>query len=369
MIPIYQDHHAQNGERANTGLWFERFFDYGRNSHNWEVETDTKSCFLAALLQTKKGMAGETKQLVQHAFRQCSLVQALGGNVMAMRAEWHFASGLGNPHPLENGLVWHPTLATPYLPGSAVKGLARAWLELHDYSPELRRRLFGTSTKEPDGSAFDTGEIIFFDALPLERVPLVQDVMTPHMGDWYAKGDTDPGKNSTTPADWHDPVPVQFLACKNIRLMFSVAPRTPNGAELLPIAKAALKAALEHLGAGAKTAAGYGAFLDDSEKQSLLDNKMAEEKARQEHQNLSEEQKILAELKAKAQNPQLAGASNGAAFHYELEELLQTSQSWPDADRKALLALARKVFKEHGSKKKFKARRDLLNEIEVQLNS
>lgn len=365
MIPIYQDHHAHKGENANAGLWFERFFDYG-HSNSWKVEADTKSRFLTDLLQTHK-LAGSREQIEQHAFRQCGLVQALGGNVMAMRAEWHFASGLGNPHPLENGLIWHPTLATPYLPGSAVKGLARAWLEQHDYNPELRRRLFGTSTKEPDGSTFDSGEIIFFDALPLERVALVQDVMTPHMGDWYAKGDTEPGKNSTTPADWHNPVPVQFLACKSIRLMFSVAPRTPNSGELLPLAKAALKAALEHLGAGAKTAAGYGAFLEDAEKQSILDNKMAQEKAEQERQSLSEEQKILAGLKAKAEDPQLAGASNGAAFHNELEDLLQTSQSWPDADRKQLLDLAQAVFKQHGSKKKFKARRDLINAAEAQL--
>ena len=34
-------------------------------------------------------------------------------------------TGMGNPHPLESGFTWHPTLGMPYLPGSAV-GLVRA---------------------------------------------------------------------------------------------------------------------------------------------------------------------------------------------------------------------------------------------------
>jgi CRISPR-associated protein Cmr6 len=36
---------------------------------------------------------------------------------------------LGNPHPVEKGFLWHPTLGTPSLPGSGVKGLVRAWVE------------------------------------------------------------------------------------------------------------------------------------------------------------------------------------------------------------------------------------------------
>jgi CRISPR-associated protein Cmr6 len=33
---------------------------------------------------------------------------------------------------VENGFLWHPTLGVPYLPGAAVKGLVRAYVEHWD---------------------------------------------------------------------------------------------------------------------------------------------------------------------------------------------------------------------------------------------
>ena len=84
--------------------------------------------------------------------------------------------------------------------------------------------------------------------------------MTPHMGEWYAEGAGRPGERDTIPGDWHDPVPVQFLVASRPRFQFALAPR-PGAADAaadLPDLVQALGDALEWLGAGAKTAVGYG---------------------------------------------------------------------------------------------------------------
>jgi len=51
------------------------------------------------------------------------------GRVVTFTGEvaWRLALGLGNEHPLENGMTLHRSLGLPYLPGSALKGLARRW--------------------------------------------------------------------------------------------------------------------------------------------------------------------------------------------------------------------------------------------------
>ena len=54
------------------------------------------------------------------------------------------AIGLGNSHPLENGLLWHPTLGVPYFQGSTVKGLAKALIEKWGADPQLIKRWFGS---------------------------------------------------------------------------------------------------------------------------------------------------------------------------------------------------------------------------------
>jgi CRISPR-associated protein Cmr6 len=121
---------------------------------------------------------------------------------------------------------------------------------------------FGTEKK---GDVADqAGGLIFFDAVPDQRPSLVCDIMTPHMGKWYADGGKgDSNNNDALPADWHEPVPVSILAVKHAQLIFSIAPRKAEQAEQLDTVFNALSQALEWLGAGAKTAAGYGYMTED----------------------------------------------------------------------------------------------------------
>lgn len=275
---------------AHRGLWFDRFFN-GYES-TWKVGDTGKKGWI----DTVAGKTGDDAQLDNVKNGLIALIEKLDGEVCVMKLQWHFATGLGNPHPVENGFAWHHTLGVPYLTGAAVKGLVRAWLEGgwdDERANEKLHRWFGSEDKEPEECkdyATQIGSFIFFDALPITPVKLACDIMTPHMGKWYAEGDQI--KNVLTehgriPADWHNPVPVPFLIAKDIKLMFAIAPRNASAQSELPQVMQALKSALEWLGTGAKTAIGYGRFEPDEKAQ----NEIVELKKR------VKEKELLSELK------------------------------------------------------------------------
>lgn len=255
-LPLYKDHAAppQRPAGGHAGLWFQRFFD--AYTPEWQVNTLGKDW-----LDRFKGACGDPKALERAAARQAELGAALGGRSRVFRCDWRFATGLGLPHPVENGLAWHPTLGVPYLCGAGVKGLLRAWVECWEKLPEARRR-----QRDWFGDTERAGGLVYFDALPLTQPALAVDVMTPHLGKWYEQGGDirDPGRQpERLPADWHDPVPVPFLVVEQASFVFTLAPRGARHAALLEPALEALEAALGWLGAGAKTAVGYGHMSPD----------------------------------------------------------------------------------------------------------
>ncbi len=271
--PLYKDkdHDKPSRCKGNQGLWFERFFDQYNDQQQWaNPKPDTKAN--ATWLQKFK-KAGDDKQLAAHTQAQTQLVASLQGQSHVFKASWHFVTGMGNPHPVENGFAWHPTLGVPYLTGAAVKGLVRSYIENYlDDTPENRQQLlfdwFGSIDKDSkiNKGKMQAGNLIFFDALPVKPVTLGVDIMTPHMGKWYEQGGTDQavGTADAVPADWHNPVPVAFLVAKDITLQFSFALRPyPNADSKRPAIRLAdvtdaLNRALEQAGAGGKTATGYG---------------------------------------------------------------------------------------------------------------
>lgn len=162
---------------GNRGLWYGRFFN--RYDADWTIPEDGKSKWVS----DNAGSAGQRESLHTQALRHLALITALGGRGAVFKTDWHFATGLGLPHPVENGLIWHHTHGVPYLAGSAAKELVRAWVEVWDESlndGEEAQRLrdwFGTTEQ--------AGRFRFFDALPVEPVMLAADVMTPHLAKWY----------------------------------------------------------------------------------------------------------------------------------------------------------------------------------------
>ncbi|MBE9610823.1 type III-B CRISPR module RAMP protein Cmr6 [Chitinilyticum piscinae] len=235
-------------------------------------------------LETVQGPQGSKEQLQASAQRFESLGKALGAEVRDFKGDWHFATGLGLSHPVENGMTWHHTLGVPYLPASSVKGLLRGWVEAWmEHASETERntlinRWFGAVKGANDAETDAAGGLIFFDALPLAPVHLASDVMTPHMGKWYEQGGEIRSERDfadKAPADWHSPVPVPFLVVKKPEFRFMIAPRlTGNAAsdtqarQDTTAAMQQLTLALEWMGAGAKTAAGYGRFFNEEDLKS-----------------------------------------------------------------------------------------------------
>jgi CRISPR-associated protein Cmr6 len=181
--------------------------------------------------------------------------------VVRLRAEpeWRLAVGLGNKaNAHEIGLSLHGTYGWPVIPGSSLKGLAASFASVSGaHAADIRRVLGAPRPGDPAGPAQDRaaqGSVRFLDAGPAgDAVTVMVDVLTPHVKPYYDAVATG-SRQIVPPAEYHNPVPVNFLTVSGA---FAV---DLHGAAAADVEQAAdwLIAAGDELGAGAKTAAGYG---------------------------------------------------------------------------------------------------------------
>lgn len=197
---------------------------------------------------------------------------------------------LSRASALENaGICLHPLYGFVYLPGSGLKGMARAfaetvwlpaqsdavtaWQKIEDvfgWAPNPDRKGQIRDPNHPAAKRFrvegdpqspevkaHVGSIVFHDAWPEAWPKLVVDIVNNHHANYYQYDG-----NQHPPGDWENPVPVYFLAAvPEVTFTFPLAKRRADVAdELRVLASEWLLGALCHLGAGAKTNAGYGAF-------------------------------------------------------------------------------------------------------------
>lgn len=284
-LPAAGGHPRKRPDGAHHGLWFDRYFD--RYDVDWKVNVTGANDPKRSWIETVVGLCGDAGRLNDQRQRSDQLARALGGCSRCYRTDWHFATGLGLPHPVENGMLWHPTLGVPYLPGAAVKGLVRAFAEQWLDPPagaDQRRRWFGGA--QHDELAEKAGDYIFFDAQPVKPPRLACDIMTPHMGQWYQQGGgADPLAADTCPGDWHEPVPIPFLVVKEASFQFAIAPRpgtSSSGGDELDRLFDLLEQALAWAGAGAKTAVGYGSMSRDQRQEADLQARWDEQQRQRE---------------------------------------------------------------------------------------
>src|SRR5665213_2137897 len=199
---------------------------------------------------------------------------------------------LARASALENaGLCLHPLYGFAYLPGSGLKGMARAYAETvwlptqtnQNHAWNQIEDVFGWAPGSDRGKSWKpqgiperakennacVGSIVFHDAWPESWPQLIVDIVNNHHPDYYR---ANPDDNSQPPGDWENPVPVYFLAVKpGTTFHFPLAKRREDVADrLLATASQWLLGALCHLGAGAKTVAGYGAFMPTNEEPPAL---------------------------------------------------------------------------------------------------
>jgi CRISPR-associated protein Cmr6 len=253
---------ANNGNRCdNIGLWLDRFLTV--NPQNWEITQEAKHRLrLMKLVGQPEWRSRMQEKLNALQNRHEAMLEWYKQRDFAVRhieakPVWRFVVGLGAAHVLETGITLHRLFGLPIIPGSALKGAAKAYAQLvegrTDDDPELVA-VFGTTEQ--------AGSVIFFDAIPLEVPKFQLDIMNPHYPQYYDKRGGS-SKEPVPPADWDSPRPVFFLTVTETPYRFAIAARSEQGNRLLDLAEKWLKGALAELGIGAKTSADYG-FWDVS---------------------------------------------------------------------------------------------------------
>lgn len=242
-LPLYKGADVQVlPDGRNTGLWYDKFCNSWQKLSNEETKINKKEW----IDKVAGSRCENSVELQSFVGRRQKLIEFMDGRCFELTSFGPFVAGLGRDHPVESGFLWHHCLGVPYLPGSSLKGLALSWAK-HWMSEDetLRQQIFGSEDQ--------IGEIVFFDALPTKQPDLKADVITPHYGEYE--------RNGEAPGDWMSPVPVPFLSvAKGANFQFALAPRRKSATPLLDTAHSWIKEGLEWLGAGARTAVGYGRF-------------------------------------------------------------------------------------------------------------
>lgn len=223
-------------DTTHPALWLDRFIpDHKTGSGQMLVEETAKI-------------------LVPDAYREfydrwtSTLAQNVAVMTKTASVQGRLSIGLGGESVLETAITLHHTYGVPYVPGSALKGLAANYARnrLNPKSwgigSDAYRTMFGdTST---------AGYVTFFDALYVpgsgqQAKPLWPDVITVHHPDYY--------QGTGAPADWDNPTPISFLSATG-NYLIAIAGDKAWSEQAFKILALAL---WEH-GVGAKTSSGYG---------------------------------------------------------------------------------------------------------------
>lgn len=289
----------------------------------------------------------------------------------AMTLDNRFLIGLTGNGALETGCSLSRNYGMPYIPGSSIKGVVRAWAKqyLLDSTAAIEQ-LFGTyDTDQPNRVS---GTVIFHDAwwIPEDGVkPFVLDVVTTHHQAYYNGGQAEP-------SDKDSPIPNHLLAVQGSFLF--VIEGEPAAIELC---QTLLEKALENNGIGAKTAAGYGymkvdqalmqRLLDESEKrlpQEMREQRQAEALRRNEQQleaAAKAELEMLPSLVISVINEKYQAQRDDQNFRDKVEAWIDRAiEAWNIDNRKSLASCLKEAGYIPGKKKKnYQISKDRLQQL------
>jgi CRISPR-associated protein Cmr6 len=277
---------------SHAGLWLDRYLPEWPGDSSKKGETFTQHIGHACQLKPPPVYQAAYERWRGYAVEQAARQSAA---CWAGKVDGRLFLGLGGASPLEAAISLHHTYGVPKLPGSALKGLARAYAEAASIDPGLAETLFGRETKGEgeDWDGGDAGYLVFHDAwwIP-DGPPLAQEIVTVHHAEYYAQ-------TQTEATDFDSPTPNAQIAIRG-SFLFAVEGLEGWGREGLRW----LQAGLRNWGAGAKTAAGYGYFDEDAGKQKELAGLVNQAR----RQGMSGEDLLLADIQALQQDKALADA-------------------------------------------------------------
>jgi len=273
--------HVAIDAHTNAGLWLEKFSkDIGATGNNaTTIEAVTKNVKIPA--EYKRHYERWVRELKNKENEKL---------VLTAKAEvqGRMVVGLGAESILETAITLHRTYGVPFIPGSALKGLASAaahrFLANDEWRKKPKTHMQGPTHEIIFGNTNTAGFVTFHDALLVpegDQMPLDLDVMTVHHRDYYGNG-------KSPPADWDSPNPVSFVTARGTYLIALEGPEEWTRAALDILA-----VALQEDGIGAKTAAGYGRLrIEGYKTPAERYQEELEKKKRQEEQRQAREKNI-----------------------------------------------------------------------------
>ncbi|MDZ7816534.1 MAG: type III-B CRISPR module RAMP protein Cmr6 [Planctomycetota bacterium] len=273
-------HRAERYEKDNLALYLDKYAVF----ENQEVQSSTLGDLLTYF---ERSAPSKLQKDAVTPFMK--FVKNCEGQHFKATLETPMALHLSRSNGLENaGICMHPTYCVPFLPGSGLKGLARAYAEtvvrymsdekkkkeartemerIFGYADEERRQaLVGNKKVKPeydsDGNIIKnrSGSVVFHDSLPETSVKLATEITNCHHMKYY--GASHEGHDKVPlPGDWENPNLVYYpVISAGCAFRFAVTPTSRTKEGELKKARQWLQGALISPGVGGKTSQGFGRF-------------------------------------------------------------------------------------------------------------
>lgn len=249
-------HTLQSSQASHPGLWLDKYMP---DDDHFEAADKREMQVKQRLVQQAADIP--VSPLYPDFFKRWQeALHKLGAHCREAQVSGRMVVGLGAESVLETAVTLHRTYGVPYIPGSALKGLAarfvRARLAGEHWGrcqSEDGRQIWqaGKDYRTIFGDTDCAGYITFFDALYVpgsghEGRPLWPDIITVHHPDYYQQG-------TSAPADWDSPTLIPFLSATGCYLI-----ALDGQADWVKLTFEILGHAMREMGVGAKTSSGYG---------------------------------------------------------------------------------------------------------------
>lgn len=239
---------------SNASLWMNRFI---RDQKTEGQQSTAKQDLVYEV--AKIGVPS----IYENFYRDIWVNSLVGAQKRFIKIDGRMIIGLGAESVMETSITLHRTYGTPYIPGSALKGLAASYAHRfmgQEWRKETKNSSIGIAHEIMFGSQDSTGYVVFHDALYVPdsynrkpNQPLEPDILTVHHQKYY-QGD------NVAPADWDSPVPIPLLSAQGSYLL-AVSGNSGDvefDNKLTNLVIDILELALRDEGIGAKTSSGYG---------------------------------------------------------------------------------------------------------------